>query len=78
MKTIENLNITSLSLREHGDLYGSGKEYTKRIGLPVDDEFNKRLKIISNEIGVKPTEIVRQAISILIIKCEDLINENDY
>jgi hypothetical protein len=78
MKTIDNLNITSITFREYRDLYGSGKEYKKRLNLPVEDSFNEKLKSVANEIGIRPTELIRQSISLIIEKCEDLINENDY
>lgn len=78
MKTIENLNITSISFRTKNELYGTGKHYLKRINVPLDESFNERLKLISKEIGIKPTEIIRQGIELIINSCEELINENDY
>ena len=77
MKTIENLNITSLTLRDWNDLYGSGRNYTKRLGFPIEDDFNNRLKKIAEDIGIRPTEIIRQAIEAILIECKGYINEND-
>lgn len=78
MKTIDNLNITSITFREYRDLYGSGKEYSKRINIPLENLLNEKLKIVSAEIGINPTEIIRQSISLISEKCKDMINENDY
>lgn len=77
MKTIDNLNITSITFRETKDLYGSGKEYKKRIGIKIDNEFNEKLKAISNDIGIPATEIIRQIISTILTVREDMTNETN-
>lgn len=77
MKTIDNLNITSIAFRETKDLYGSGKEYKKRIGIKIENEFNEKLKAISNDIGIHTTEIIRQIISTILTVREDMTNETD-
>lgn len=77
MKTIDNLNITSITFRETKDLYGSGKEYKKRIGIKIENEFNEKLKAISNDIGIHTTEIIRQIISTILTVREDMTNETD-
>lgn len=76
MKTIDNLNITSITFRETKDLYGSGKEYKKKINIMIEDELNNRLKIISNDIGIKATEIIRQSVSIILDKYGEVTDED--
>lgn len=77
MKTIDNLNITSITFREYRDLYGSGKEYKKRIRLALEEDFNDRLKTVSNELNIPATEIIRQIITLVISKCEGLTDEDN-
>lgn len=77
MKTIDNLNITEITFRNHKEFYGSGKTQEKRLALLLEDSFNKKLNEISKEIGVKTTEIIRQTILLVVTQCEDTINEND-
>lgn len=76
MKTIDNLNITSITLRETKELYGSGKEYKKRIGIMIEDEINDRLKNISADIGIKSTEIIRQSIATVLEKYGEITDED--
>ena len=77
MKTIDNLNITEITFREYKESYGSGKEYSRRLNLNMEYSINERLKVISNEIGIKPVEIIRQVISVISDKLYEAANEND-
>lgn len=77
MKTIDNLNITSITFRETKDLYGSGKEYKKRIGIKINNKLNERLKSVSDDIGIPSTEIIRQIVSVILVARGDMTNETD-
>lgn len=78
MKTIENLNITSLNIRNKTEVMGSTKSYYKRLNLSIDDGLNLKLQEISDTLNVNVTEIIRQIISVIVCKCEGIINENNY
>jgi hypothetical protein len=78
MKTIENLNITSLNIRNKTEVMGSTKSYCKRLNLSLDNELNIKLQGIAETLNVNATEIIRQIISVIIGECEEIINENNY
>jgi hypothetical protein len=78
MKTIKNLNITSLNIRNKTEVMGSTKSYYKRLNLSLDYELNIKLQEIAETLNVNATEIIRQIISVIIGECEEIINENNY
>lgn len=78
MKTVDNLNITSFSVRNKAEVMGSTKDYESRLGLRLPKRTNERLQEIADELNVNATEIIRQTVITLITCCEDIINENDY
>ena len=78
MKTIDNLNITSLSVRNKSEVMGETKNCEGRLGIRLSKQTNDRLQIIADELNANATEMIRQAVITLISHCEDIINENDY
>lgn len=78
MKTVDNLNITSLSIRNKSEVMGETKNCNRRVVVHLPKHMNDRLQEISNEMNVNVTEIIRQAINSLLINCKDLIDENNY
>lgn len=78
MKTVDNLNISYLSIRNKSEVMGSTKDYTSRFGLRLPKQMNDKLQSIADDLNVNVTELIRQAIILLITNCEDIINENDY
>lgn len=78
MRTINNLNITSLTCRNLVESYGFGKGYECRLALPVTIELNEKLELICKEIGTKKTELIRAAILAILDSCKEIIDENDY
>lgn len=76
MKTIDNLNITSISIRNKCEVMGSTKDYKARLGLNLSKEMNDKLQLISNDLDANVTEIVRQTINLIISSREDLANED--
>ena len=77
MKTIDNLNITSLSVRNKSEVMGSTKDYKARLNLNLSKEMNDKLQRISEDLNANVTEIIRQVINSIISNCEDLANENN-
>ena len=76
MKTIDNLNITSISIRNKCEVMGSTKDYKARLGLNLSKEMNDKLQLISNDLDANVTEIIRQTINTLTEALEEFANEN--
>lgn len=77
MKTIDNLNITSISIRNKCEVMGSTKDYKKRLGILLSKETNDKLQMISDDLNANVTEIIRQSVSVILDKYGE-IEDEDY